>query len=111
MFWLRLFTFALIIGGLAFIVTQIILPLLLSRKLFPLFRKAEKDLSGQYIELNQQLHEMDLKEKVVDLSHQLHDAEVIVKGKVDDLERKLHPTTPSETPAPTEQAATDKPQS
>lgn len=87
MIWLRLFQIAGIFLLFAFIITQVIIPSLLDRKLFPLFRKSQKKLSAQYAELNQQLYEVDLKDKV------------------DELDRKLHPTTPSVTPAPTAEKA------
>lgn len=87
MIWLRLFQIAGIFLFLAFVVTQIIIPSIFNRKLFPLFRKSQKQLSAQYAELNQQLYEVDLKDKV------------------DELDRKLHPTTPSVTPAPTVEKA------
>lgn len=85
MFWLRLFQFAGMLLLFAFVITQILIPAVMSRKLFPLFRKAEGELSTKYAELNQQLHEVDLKDKV------------------NELEKKLHPITPSVTPTPTEQ--------
>jgi len=93
MFWLRLLQFAGVIWVIAFFVTQIIMPAILNRKLFPLFRKTEKELSAQYTELNQQLHELDLKDKV------------------EELNKRLNPTTPSESTAQTEQKPTDTIQS
>jgi len=93
MFWLRLLQFSGVILLIAFFVTQIIMPAILSRKLFPLFRKTEKELSAQYTELTQQLHEVDLKDKV------------------EELNKRLNPTTPSETPAQPEQKSTDTTQS
>jgi len=93
MIWLRLLQFAGIILVFAFAITQIILPAITSRKLFPIFRKSEKELSSKFAELNQQLYEGEL------------------KGKVDELDRRLHPTTPAVEPVPTEQKPADTTQS
>lgn len=58
--FLRVAEIVFIVAAFAFIITQIVLPALTNRKLFPLFRKTEVALSNRLVEVNQKIHEAEL---------------------------------------------------
>ena len=83
MFWLRLFTTGAVIIFAVFAIAQVLIPAIQGRRLFPMFRKTEADLSDQIQDLHQKLHEQELQDEV------------------ERLKSKLHPVTPSELTVPT----------
>jgi hypothetical protein len=71
MLLLRLFQFIAIALAIAFVVTQIAIPLFTSTLVFPMFRKPRKELLAELNEVQAQLDDQDLSEKVVSLKAEL----------------------------------------
>lgn len=68
---LILLRYLLILVGLAFGVTQILLPLVSGTILFPMFRKSREDLLAQKAELIAQIDDTELQSNVVSLKKKL----------------------------------------
>ena len=71
MFLLLLTWFVVVVLFIAFMVTQIIMPMLNSRPLFPFFRKTTTSLESEVTELKAQLREEDLVDEALGLQDQL----------------------------------------
>lgn len=61
-----------VISFLAFFISQVIIPLVGQRKLFPMFRKTSNQLENQIRETQSQLDEKALKEKLAELQARLN---------------------------------------
>jgi len=71
MIWLRLFTYAGLVVFALFFATQVIIPLLFNRRLFPIFNKSEKKLESQIIDAHQAIHENELATEFQELRREL----------------------------------------
>jgi len=71
MFLLALLQFILLVVLLVFGITQVIVPLLQRRPLFPLFRARRAALEGEIVELEEQIREEKLDDEAEALRKQL----------------------------------------
>jgi len=72
MFFLRFTIFMMVVGFIAVVFTQAVIPLMRKRPLFPLFRRGAK-LEGEVIELQEQVREEELADKVEALQEKLEE--------------------------------------
>lgn len=80
---MRLFGMLFIVFAIAFIVTQVLIPILMGTKLFPVFRKSTLAIQGQLAEVREQLNEQALKDELAKLKAQLHTDALNVSASVE----------------------------
>jgi fatty acid desaturase len=89
---LLFFRLLLIVLGLAFVITQVLAPLLTGTILFPMFRKSRTALLAEKQEVTAQLDDTELESTVVSL-----------KQKLAERQAALHPTSVETAPTQPEQ--------
>ena len=69
--WMQYIVIALFV---AFGITQMILPIISGRKMFPMFRAKRNELEEKIVDLNEELHDVDLEKEAKELATQLKKA-------------------------------------
>ncbi len=76
MLFVKIIESLFIVIGLLFIVTQFLVPVILGRQLFPLFRKTS-ELETKLAEANQELHDKHLQKEIQEVEAEVE--QVVVK--------------------------------
>lgn len=88
MFFLQLIEFGITVILLTFIVTQIIVPIILGRALFPLFKKEAKNIDRKVVEVREEIDIVTKEQERVDYLQRLQQEKEVLQAKVDQLESR-----------------------